>query len=62
MTRPAIKNIYSLLRQSTFSAFEGSKILAKKMLKIYDEAKKKIDKKINVSILKEQFCLLNLAL
>jgi len=59
LTRTAIKNIYSLLRQSTF---EGSKILAKKMLKIYYEAKKKIDKKINVSILKEQFCLLNLAL
>ena len=58
MTRTAIKNIYNLLRQSTF---EGSKILAKKMLKIYYEAKKKIDKKINVSILEKRLCLLKLA-
>jgi hypothetical protein len=55
LTSAVNKNIYSLLRQS-FSLLENSKILFKKMEKFYSKAKKKVDIKVNMSILEELFC------
>jgi len=58
LTTAANKNIYNLLRQP-FSLLESSKNIFKKMKKFYSKAKKKVDIKVNMSILEELFCLLN---